>query len=102
MKAPPVQLAFVVVAGLIFLAGVLARHYINKDPRVTKAEIAAAFLAGFMIFGVPLCPAVYFALLQTNSQFIMVLPSIVPIFVAGFFTRTELIKLIGRHEIEKE
>ena len=102
MNAPPVQIVLVVVAGLIFLAGVLARHYFHKDPRVSKAEIAAAFLAGFIIFGIPLCPALYFALLATNSQFITVLPSIVPIFVAGFIAQTELKNMIDRHETKKE
>lgn len=94
------QIVVILVAAIIFLIGVLARHVFDRDVRVTSLEVAAAFAAGFFIFGIPLCPAVYYALVQTNSDLMRVLPTVVPVFLAGFVARTELTKLIVQKQSE--
>ena len=88
-------LVFVVV-GVFFFIGIYCRNILGHGPTLTRKEVLASFLAGFILFGFPLCGPVYYTLLQTKSDLVSVAPTLVPVFSAGFIARFELQKLLAR------
>ena len=88
-------LVFVVV-GVFFFIGIYCRNVLGHGPTLTRKEVLASFLAGFILFGFTLCGPVYYALLYTKSDLIAVAPTLIPVFSAGFIARFELQKLLAR------
>ncbi len=89
------QLLVILGAAIFFAGGVLARQCFSHDRSVRIREVAAVLVAGFVLFAIPLCPSVYYALIQTNSDLMSVLPAMVPVFSAGFAARVTLLKLLS-------
>ena len=90
------QAVVFVVVGVFFFIGIYCRNVLGHGPPLTRKEVLASFLAGFILFGFPLCGPVYYALLQTKSDLISVMPTLVPVFSAGFVSRFELQKLLTK------
>ena len=82
----------VVIVGVIFSLGVLVRHILDGDFTISILEILAVIVGGFFAFGLPLCYPLQLALKASNGNFLIVSPSVLPIFVSGFFARSEFLR----------
>ena len=89
------QLLVLFGAAIFFAGGVLSRQLLSHDRSVGRREVTAVVVAGFVLFAIPLCPTVYYALLHGNSDLMYVLPAMVPVFSAGFAARATLLKLLS-------
>ena len=97
--APPVevpttisQLGVLIVVGVIFSLGVVIRHILDRDYSTSKLEVFAVAVGGFLAFGFLLCEPFQCALQASNENYLRVAPATVPVFFAGFFTRSELVR----------
>ena len=90
------QAIVVIIVGGLFFFGVYCRDFFGREPKLTCKELVVTFLAGFIVFGLPLCEPIYCALLKAGSEWINVAISFAPIFLAGLASRSELQKLVAR------
>ncbi|WP_172293524.1 hypothetical protein [Pseudoruegeria sp. HB172150] len=91
-----------IVVILFFFLGVWVSGRLKGDTPLGLWNLVAFCIAAFLLLGLPLSPAVFNALIETNNDLFMMLSALVPPFFAGLTSRTELRRILeGNRELRK-
>ena len=89
------QIVVLMIVLVAFSAGLWCRGVFETSTRMSSRQFFGFIIAGFLLLGLPLCPAVFNALVATNNDLFVMLSAIVPPFVTGLSARKEIEKQIG-------
>lgn len=88
------QATVIVIVMAFFSLGILVRPALGGDmPGMSRKQLVATILTGFLLMALPLCKPVWHAYKET-TDLIILLTALVPPFTAGLMARREIAKVL--------
>lgn len=88
------QALVLLIVLFFFFLGLVMKGWIDHDGKMSLKQFVAFLVTGFLLLGIPLCSAVYEALIATGNDLYVALSALVPPFFAGFTSKREISKLV--------